>query len=326
MGCAASTAASAPAAPTATAVVQLNGTSGANEVPGARPVAIAQLQRPAAPSQPSAPQQSGESQQGAPPAPVGPSSGAGGNTSGMRSDLHQLPVRRALVQLKKEECTVEQAEDGWFLNLRVNTLVEGEAVVYFLATVTEASSSSSKGVLPPIESQAVNRQRFSTGMQQICRVKLRSACTPEDLKSSIDAFKESAAEKTLVDDTKKAVIVDLIADSADRESVVAVRSELRINTDGGSPTVKVLQQSVRVADHVVKLEALYGTLARKSQGEAEESGECVICLTKPREVAILHCRHVCLCRSCAMITSSTWTIACPVCRGHVAGMCCEKAD
>mmetsp|Transcript_70563 Transcript_70563/g.132023 ORF Transcript_70563/g.132023 Transcript_70563/m.132023 type:complete len:325 (+) Transcript_70563:170-1144(+) len=324
MGCAASTAASAPAAPPATAVVQINGTSGGSEASGARPVAIAQLQRPDAPSQPSAPQQSGGSQQGAPPAP--PGSGMGGNNaSGMRSDLHQLPVRRALVQLKKEECSIERAEDGWFLNLRVNTLAEGEAVVHFLATVTEASSSSSKGALPQVDSQEVNRQRFSVGMQQQCRVKLRSACAPEDFKRSLDAFKEGAAEK---DESKKVVVVDLIADSADKDSVVAVRSELRLNNvmDAGSSTVKVVQQWVKAGDHVVKLEALFGTLARRSQGEAEESGECVICLTKPREVAILHCRHVCLCRSCAMITSSTWTIACPVCRGHVAGMCCEKAD
>merc|ERR1711982_207640 len=58
-----------------------------------------------------------------------------------------------------------------------------------------------------------------------------------------------------------------------------------------------------------------------SLGNAEtEGGDCVICLPKPREVVILHCRHVCLCKSCAKITSSTWSFQCPVCRGRVSAM------
>jgi len=53
-------------------------------------------------------------------------------------------------------------------------------------------------------------------------------------------------------------------------------------------------------------------------GAPNEPQECVVCLTAPREVAVLHCKHVCLCKPCASVTSSTWSYQCPICRGRVA--------
>ncbi|CAJ1452571.1 unnamed protein product [Effrenium voratum] len=113
------------------------------------------------------------------------------------------------------------------------------------------------------------------------------------------------------------VMLDLRANFGS-EAVVAQRSFLHL--DGGE--VQVRRQLVEChsgARTTVRcLEPLYGTLPNGRQPAVE--GECVICLEKPKEVAILHCRHVCLCFSCAQITSSTWSFQCPVCRGRVAGM------
>lgn len=53
-------------------------------------------------------------------------------------------------------------------------------------------------------------------------------------------------------------------------------------------------------------------------GDPNLPQECVVCLTAPREVAVLHCKHVCLCKPCASVTSSTWSYQCPICRGRVA--------
>lgn len=63
--------------------------------------------------------------------------------------------------------------------------------------------------------------------------------------------------------------------------------------------------------------ALFGSL----KPDSTEGDECVICLSNPKEVVILHCRHVCLCKHCSTITSSTWSYQCPVCRGRVSAMC-----
>eukprot|EP00439_Symbiodinium_sp_Y106_P021061 s396_g2.t1 len=117
------------------------------------------------------------------------------------------------------------------------------------------------------------------------------------------------------------VILDLTSDSSDDRAVTAQRNCLQLSP---ASEVHVLKQLVRCGQAVRILEALYGTLPNpRMLGGAESAGgggECVICLEKPREVAILHCRHVCLCLACAKITSSTWSFQCPVCRGRVAGM------
>lgn len=66
---------------------------------------------------------------------------------------------------------------------------------------------------------------------------------------------------------------------------------------------------------------LYGSPKPSATVKNNDGDECVICLSNPKEVVILHCRHVCLCQQCATITSSTWSYQCPVCRGRVSAMC-----
>lgn len=45
--------------------------------------------------------------------------------------------------------------------------------------------------------------------------------------------------------------------------------------------------------------------------------ECVVCLTEKKEVAIIPCRHVCLCTNCAELMTSRHNSKCPMCRGPV---------
>merc|ERR1712185_435890 len=95
---------------------------------------------------------------------------------------------------------------------------------------------------------------------------------------------------------------------------------------GASWTASVSQQKVVCNDRCATLQPLNGLLAQNpSQNltssisggslDAAEGTECVICLTNPRDTVVLHCRHVCLCSTCAAVTSSTWSFQCPVCRG-----------
>mmetsp|Transcript_30666 Transcript_30666/g.57381 ORF Transcript_30666/g.57381 Transcript_30666/m.57381 type:complete len:171 (-) Transcript_30666:115-627(-) len=115
------------------------------------------------------------------------------------------------------------------------------------------------------------------------------------------------------------VVLDLLADSSDDKAVTAQRSYLQLpRAEGGE--VHIVKQLVKCGEVIRMLDALYGTLPNPRRPGSMEGGECVICLEKPREVAILHCRHVCLCFACAQITSSTWSFQCPVCRGRVAAM------
>jgi len=47
--------------------------------------------------------------------------------------------------------------------------------------------------------------------------------------------------------------------------------------------------------------------------------ECVVCLTDPREVFVLPCRHLCLCADCAPDYKRQWN-KCPICRKTVVQM------
>lgn len=250
----------------------------------ARPVVVAQLQQPAG-------QRPGQQP---PPRPGGVQGGAG---------VQDAPIVQSLVSLQKSsDCTVESREDGCYLKFVFSALSLGEAVVYLsLGTEDEVDL----GTLPQ-----ESRRTFEKGLKQECRLLV---C--KDLKSSLEGRPED----------KWQIALELRAtDSRDAPSAPAVtmqRSYLKLNA--AHTSAQVAKQKVQCGSIVRNAEALYGTMPNPkgtAGQQGEDSGECVICLTQPKNVVILHCRHVCLCRSCAAITSSTWSFQCPVCRGRVAAM------
>lgn len=174
----------------------------------------------------------------------------------------------------------------------------------------EAEIGPHAGPLPTLSAlgSSASRTRFEAGQQQPCRLLL---C--RDLQTSLGARA----------DDKWHAILELRADSEDSSSVTVQRSYLKVN----GASALLVKQVVQLGRSVVAVEKLFGTLPnpRRNMEGCDDGGECVICLSKPKEVAILHCRHVCLCKSCAAVTSSTWSFQCPVCRGRVAGMVCAEA-
>eukprot|EP00435_Cladocopium_sp_Y103_P008653 s2075_g2.t1 len=72
------------------------------------------------------------------------------------------------------------------------------------------------------------------------------------------------------------------------------------------------------------LEEIYGLAdVGKDDGAHDETshGEpCVVCLSDPRNTAILPCRHLCLCEECAReltIGAQLRGDTCPICRGKI---------
>jgi hypothetical protein len=80
--------------------------------------------------------------------------------------------------------------------------------------------------------------------------------------------------------------------------------------------IEVVNQSADGADNDDNMEE--DDAPTKTQDEASydyntAAGECVICLTDPRAVAMFPCRHFCLCMSCAEALPSQGN-KCPICR------------
>lgn len=83
-----------------------------------------------------------------------------------------------------------------------------------------------------------------------------------------------------------------------------------------------VKQKVRVGKTVFDYQAMYGIGAAGPAGdgtqEEDNSGrECAICLTDPRDTAVLPCRHLCVCSGCADMVRRT-SNKCPICREPVS--------
>jgi len=51
--------------------------------------------------------------------------------------------------------------------------------------------------------------------------------------------------------------------------------------------------------------------------DSQLSGDCVVCLSNPRDTTILPCRHMCLCHECARELAQR-SDKCPICRSFIA--------
>ncbi|KAK6913880.1 hypothetical protein RJ641_021201 [Dillenia turbinata] len=78
--------------------------------------------------------------------------------------------------------------------------------------------------------------------------------------------------------------------------------------------VRVMRQLLWVDGDRYELREIYGIGNSAADFDDSDPGkECVICMTEPKDTAVLPCRHMCMCSECAKelrIQSNK----CPICR------------
>lgn len=249
--------------------------------------------QPQAQSQPQAPAQAQAQVQAQPQTqarqqPV-PQQRGGGN-------LQTAKVVQSLVSLpRSSEPSLRSGADGCFIQLKFSALAPGEATLWLLPQGADDASGAE-----------TSKQAFAEGQNQSLELRVCS-----DFSSDFAARAED----------KMHVVVELRAAAEPGQGlrVVAQRTFFKFNSSGSA--AQVVKQTVSCGKSERALDPMYGTMPNPRTGASDGGeGECVICLSQPKEVVILHCRHVCLCKNCAAITSSTWSFQCPVCRGRVAAM------
>lgn len=219
------------------------------------------------------------------------------NTGASKSRINAIPVVRNLVSFTMDEFPVE----GDSLRLHLSARCAGTITTYFLVKPCDEGVGSKH--LPPLSASKTHEVSFSDGLQQSIPVFL---CT-------------NIAEAVEADSTAHHLVIDIQAESQDAGVIRLQRFYFNFNPERRA--ARVTRQLVQFNNVVRKIDSLFGTLQRESNRHVEsEGGDCVVCLSRPRTVAILHCRHVCLCETCAKIPSSTWSHHCPICRGKVATM------
>jgi len=75
--------------------------------------------------------------------------------------------------------------------------------------------------------------------------------------------------------------------------------------DGGLSPHEVVRE-IKFQDRFMSLHEIYGM----------ENSSCVVCLTNPKDTALIPCRHMCLCLECAQEFKKNYS-SCPICREPV---------
>ncbi|KAF5744699.1 hypothetical protein HS088_TW07G00278 [Tripterygium wilfordii] len=91
--------------------------------------------------------------------------------------------------------------------------------------------------------------------------------------------------------------------------------------ESGEYQVRVRKQILWVNKMRYELQEIYGigNALDDDSGENDNGKECIVCLTEPRDTAVLPCRHMCMCSGCAKVLRFQ-TDKCPICRQPVEHM------
>ena len=96
-------------------------------------------------------------------------------------------------------------------------------------------------------------------------------------------------------------------------------------------TCRVNSQYLIMQRQIFLVEDIYGTVKEdfivlnhpSNPRDSQVPKECVVCLSAPRSVLAVPCRHLCLCPECAEVLrcAETPNAACPVCRQPFEALC-----
>ena len=84
---------------------------------------------------------------------------------------------------------------------------------------------------------------------------------------------------------------------------------VKFQPDGDRLKAVPIRQRVVNAGRSMETMEMYGL----RQEESEEA-ECIICLSEPKDTAILPCHHLCVCHGCAQLLLKHGSPECPICR------------
>ncbi|KAL0548289.1 hypothetical protein IC582_012737 [Cucumis melo] len=85
--------------------------------------------------------------------------------------------------------------------------------------------------------------------------------------------------------------------------------------NGGPFQVKVIRQLLWIDGVRYELREIFGIGSSSAEGfdDNDTGKECVICMTEPKDTAVLPCRHLCMCSECAK-ELRLQSNKCPICR------------
>ncbi|KAL8515359.1 hypothetical protein ACS0TY_014169 [Phlomoides rotata] len=114
-------------------------------------------------------------------------------------------------------------------------------------------------------------------------------------------------------DNRSYVLPDMLVQMQTTQVVLA-------KSNDGQFTPKVIRQLLWTHDSCYELREIYG-LGKSSPGLNDNGSgkDCVVCMTEPKDITLLPCRHMCMCSSCANALRLQ-TNKCPICRENIEAL------
>ena len=81
--------------------------------------------------------------------------------------------------------------------------------------------------------------------------------------------------------------------------------------DTGSAALRLIRQKIVTGGSIFTMEEAFGLNSGRT--DSDDSGECVVCMTNPKNTLAKPCKHVSLCHECANVVM-TKDQSCPICR------------
>lgn len=226
---------------------------------------------------------------------------------------HQKAVTiRNDVNIKKETLRVEPDEDNpgkYLISFTFDATAPGSITLIFFAKETEDCNliATRESLLKPVTVD------FEQGLGQKFRQPSGTGVDSSMLEE-MDAGQNGDVE--IYPLVVKAEACPLSASETDSSSARNSQITQAVIEKGKDEyKARVVKQILWVNGMRYELQEIYGIgNAVKGDVDGNDSGkECVICLSEPRDTAVLPCRHMCMCSVCARVLRFQ-TTRCPICR------------
>ncbi|KAI0298664.1 hypothetical protein B0F90DRAFT_1632368 [Multifurca ochricompacta] len=212
--------------------------------------------------------------------------------------------------------------------------IDKELITTEIIELPELSSQPNALLAPTLDSQENARKRRFTALHFRRRSQNRSLSGPalavvdNDTQATTE---DGEKEKDAQSDDGVRVVIKLVAlddlgkelPSVNRQStylhVVRLGSPVTDGEDNKPWVVKVVKREATIGPYTFHLHEIYGLSSATAQPtvpttpdthtyppgaatpvEDEPSSECLVCLSSPREVVLLPCRHLVACKECAI--------------------------
>ncbi|XP_070037030.1 probable E3 ubiquitin-protein ligase LUL4 isoform X1 [Nicotiana tomentosiformis] len=222
-------------------------------------------------------------------------------------NVHKDTIRIQLDELNK---------DSHLVTFTFDALVDGSITIFYFAK--EGANCKFSPVYPEIKPVQIP---FEKGLGQ-------KFCQPSGTGIDLGFFDVNELSKPIQGEEIFPLIISAESclpskltdekydeQSLDKSPHAQITEAVLVKNNEDHFLVKVIKQILWIEGVRYELREIYGiSNSDETTVNDEESGkECVICMTEPKDTAVLPCRHMCLCSECAKALRHQ-SNKCPICR------------